>query len=103
MITTVGDFYGPGIDPPLFLFDEDEVIGGLSEFPYIYPVGNSSSWEFEFGVELVVTNVVNTGENTGQLPFDTILVFIGSGTSLLLGAVVILYIIKKSKNRKDYR
>ena len=100
IITTIGDYYGSGIDPALFL---PEGVDGIPEFPFVYPVGNSSLYDFDFGIEIEVTNVLNLGGDEQLFPFDdlfSIIMFVGSGSAtLLLGAVFITYLIKKSRKR----
>ncbi len=102
--TTIGDFYGlgTGIDPALFLPADSD---GIPEFPYVYPVGNAPTYDFDFGVKIVVTNVTSTGEEgdpTSSFDLRTVLVYVGSGSGIiLLGAVFISYFMKKSRARSD--
>ncbi|MHA1561842.1 MAG: transglutaminase-like domain-containing protein, partial [Promethearchaeota archaeon] len=43
LITSVGGYYGLGIEPPLDLLDSDEE--GMPEFPFFYPIWNTYNYD----------------------------------------------------------
>jgi len=102
LITTVGDFYGEGINPPLDLLGSGEE--GIPEFPFFYPIGNATNYNFSFELEFKCTDV-NLSEETST-PFSIWpFVIIGSSGSLLCIIIVFAAVIKRKgkKNKYQYR
>jgi len=102
LITTIGDFYGQGINPPLDLLGSDEE--GIPEFPFFYPIGNATNYNFSFELEFKCTDV-NLSEETST-PFSIWpFVIIGSSGSLLCIIIVFAAVIKRKgkKNKYQYR
>ncbi|UYP48365.1 hypothetical protein NEF87_004650 [Candidatus Lokiarchaeum ossiferum] len=96
IITTIGDFYGEGIDPELLIFDRDQ--SGIPEFPFVYPIGNASAFNFDLSISFYAYNfskpIVNDFSGLGNL------LYLVSSSSLIL--VIILIVYNKRKKKKNY-
>ncbi len=99
LITTIGDYYGMGIDPPLDLLDSDEE--GMPEFPFFYPIGNSTNYDFTWTLDFKIIEV-NFAEDA---PTDWITIFllaVGGGSFLLFALIGIAAIKKSKSSKKEY-
>ena len=96
IITTVGDFYGDGIDPDLYLSDQDPL--GIAEFPFAYPIGNASNFNFDLKISFNALNfskpILNDFSGMGNL------LYLVSSSSLIFIIIIIVY--KKRKKKKNY-
>ena len=99
LITSVGGYYGLGIEPPLDLLDSDEE--GIPEFPFYYALANSSTYnDFSFTLDFKCIEV-NLSENpTIEIPNLFIILGIGGGTFLIF-ALIGIAAIKKNKSNKS--
>ncbi len=102
LITTIGDYYGSGIEPPLDLLDSDEE--GMPEFPFFYPIGNSTNYEFNFSLDFKIIEVNISEDAPRENPdWATILLLAIGGGSFLIFALIAVAVIKKSNsNKKAY-
>ncbi|QEE16478.1 transglutaminase family protein [Promethearchaeum syntrophicum] len=102
LITSVGDYYGVGIEPPLDLIDSDEE--GIAEIPFVYAIGNagSSYSEISLTYDFKVIDVNLSGVSTIGIPNMFIFIGIGGGIFLLFALIGIAGIRKRNK-KGNYR
>ncbi|MHA2002261.1 MAG: transglutaminase-like domain-containing protein [Promethearchaeota archaeon] len=93
IITSVGGYYGEGIEPEVPFPDNAT---GIPEFPIIYPMGNAmpNSYNLDFSIDVSVSHV-GTSQNLPNLSTIAIAV-IGSSSFLIIAFVVIIYVMKKN-------
>lgn len=98
LITTVGDWYEEGIVPPIDTLSD--TTSGLPEFPFVYPIGNSRLYNFQFEIDF---NVLNSTQSSdfNILPENFLLYVLASSPFLIIGAVIIVFIRKRSQSKKN--
>jgi hypothetical protein len=97
LITTIGDYYGEGIDPTLNLLGSSEE--GMPEFPFFFPIGNSPSYSLSHSLDFKCIEVNLSEDPTIAIP--NLFIFMGiSGGIFLIFALMGVAAIKKSKNNK---
>ncbi len=102
IITSVGDYYGEGIDPELIL-DENSTEDGIAEFTFFYLLAvQDYTRNFDFSIQIEVLDF-NSAENEGT--FDRILEFIIDNYYIFSSALIILFlgvaVISKRKHNKE--
>lgn len=100
LITTVGDYYGEGIEPPLDLLGSDEE--GISEFPFFYTIWNSANYDLSITYDFKCIDVNLSEDPTIELPDLFIIIGIGGGIFLLFVLIGVAGI-KKSNKKGNYR
>ncbi|MCF2140910.1 MAG: transglutaminase-like domain-containing protein [Candidatus Lokiarchaeota archaeon] len=94
LITTIGGWYEEGIDPPLDLITNDT--DGIPEFPFLYPLGNSQKYYFDFQMDFEVKNT--TIEPQSVLIFSNWLkIILSLGSFLFISLIFGLYIRKRKQ------
>ena len=100
LITTVGGYYGEGIEPSLDLLDSDEE--GMPEFPFFYPIWNTPDYDISLTYDFKVLDVNLSENSTVGIPNMFIIIGIGGGIFLLFALIGIAGI-KKSNKKGNYR
>ena len=101
LISSVGDYYGLGIEPPLDLLGSDEE--GMPEFPYYYAIANSSTYnDFSFTLDFKCIEVNLSADPNIEIPNLFIILGIGGGAFLLFILIGVAAIKKKKHNKKTY-
>ena len=100
LITTVGGYYGLGIEPPLDLLDSDAE--GMPEFPFFYPVWNTPYYDLSLTYDFKVIDVNLTKNSTIGIPNMFIIIGFGSGIFILFALIGIAGI-SKSNKKETYR
>ncbi len=100
LITTIGDYYGMGIDPSLVILDSDEE--GMAEFPFFYPIGNSTNYDFSFTIDFKCIEVNLSEGSSLEIPNLFIILALGGGSFLIFALIGIAALNKSKNNKKRY-
>ena len=101
LITSVGGYYGSGIEPPLDLLDSNEE--GIPEFPFYYALANSSTYnDFSFTLDFKCIEVNLSEDSRLEIPNLFIILGIGGGTFLIFVLIGVVAISKNKSNKKKY-
>ncbi|MHA1475777.1 MAG: hypothetical protein ACTSQ5_11395, partial [Promethearchaeota archaeon] len=102
LITSIGGYYGLGIEPPLDLLDSDEE--GMPEFPFFYPIWNTYNYDISLTYDFKCIDVNLSGNPTIEIPDLFIIVGMGAGIFLLFALIGVAAIKKNINNKKvNYR
>jgi len=103
LITSVGDYYGSGIEPPLPLDYNEE---GTPELNFYYAMLNASISQFYYDFSITYDFKcieVNLSEDPNiEIPDMYIIIGIGGGFFLLFALIGIASIKKSKNNKKEY-
>jgi len=100
LITSIGGYYGLGIEPPLEYEDPNQE--GLAEFPYSYMLSNSDNNDISLTFDFKCVDVNLSENSTIGIPDLFIIVGMGAGIFLLFALIGVATIKKNKNNRKEY-
>jgi transglutaminase-like putative cysteine protease len=104
LISTIGDYYGQGIDPKFTPADSSE---GIAEFPFLYPLiygPEGMKFDFQYKMEITVISAdIGEIDNTPWwLEYLIYGLFLASGTAILI-VVFVAYRNRKKSKRADFQ
>lgn len=100
LITTIGGWYEQGIDPPLEILEENAT--GIPEFPFIYPLGNSPSYQFDFEIQFKVLSGILPAENIFTDNIVIILAITSGSFMIILFLCAGSLFSRKNRKRRNY-